>query len=196
MHFTSYFLPYIFRRVAQSKGDKTQAQKTREEQELQVIAQKQKEMMEKLKQNKVSMKKALAGQSYMPCRSAVDNLTRAKEFHFATDDRLGPSSHHANNEGKGKDFVGSLRQHPPSPVSVHSASNAIKMVVIVKKKKMVLLVKVLSKVTDSLRLHLYLECNRIECTLFNRARSYKSCDWQIAACNSLLMQECYHVCLY
>lgn len=134
MHFTSYFLPYIFRRVAQSKGDKTQAQKTREEQELQVIAQKQKEMMEKLKQNKVSMKKALAGQSYMPCRSAVDNLTRAKEFHFATDDRLGPSSHHANNEGKGKDFVGSLRQHPPSPVSVHSASNAIKMVVIVKKK--------------------------------------------------------------
>lgn len=195
MHFTSYFLPYIFRRVAQSKGDKTQAQKTREEQELQVIAQKQKEMMEKLKQNKVSMKKALAGQSYMPCRSAVDNLTRAKEFHFATDDRLGPSSHHANNEGKGKDFVGSLRQHPPSPVSVHSASNAIKMVVIVK-KKMVLLVKVSSKVTDSLRLYLYLECNRIECTLFNRARSYKSCDWQIAACNSLLMQECYHVCLY
>lgn len=107
--------PNFMRRVAQSKGDKTQAQKTREEQELQVIAQKQKEMMEKLKQNKVSMKKALAGQSYMPCRSAVDNLTRAKEFHFATDDRLGPSSHHSNNEGKGKDFVGSLRQHPPSP---------------------------------------------------------------------------------
>ena len=186
MHFTSYFLPYIFRRVAQSKGDKTQAQKTREEQELQVIAQKQKEMMEKLKQNKVSMKKALAGQSYMPYRSAVDNLTRAKEFHFATDDRLGPSSHHANNEGKGKDFVGSLRQHPPSPVSVHSTSNAFKMVVIQflvnnckkkkKKKKMVLLVKVSSKVTDSLRLYLYLECNSTECTLFNWARSYKSCD--------------------
>ena len=127
--------------------------------------------MEKLKQNKVSMKKALAGQSYMPCRSAVDNLTRAKEFHFATDDRLGPSFHHANNEGKGKDFVGSLRQHPPSPVSVHSTSNAIKMVVtqksIIVKKQMVLLVKVLSKVTDSLRLYLYLECNSIECTLFN-----------------------------
>lgn len=109
--------PNFMRRIAQSKVDKTQAQKTREEQELQVIAQKQKETMEKLKQSKVSMKKALAGQSYMPCRSAVDNLTRAKEFHFATDYRLGPSSHHANNEGKGKDpdFVGSLRQHPPSP---------------------------------------------------------------------------------
>ena len=63
------------------------------------------------------MKKALAGQSYMPCRSAVDNLTHPKEFHFATDDRLGPSTHHTQAEQKEKDFVGTLRQHPPSPVS-------------------------------------------------------------------------------
>ena len=63
------------------------------------------------------MKKALAGQSYMPCRSAVDNLTHPKEFHFATDDRLGPSTHHTQTEQKEKDFVGTLRQHPPSPVS-------------------------------------------------------------------------------
>ena len=84
---------------------------------MEVIAQKQKETHEKLKQNKVSMKKALAGQSYMPCRSAVDNLTHPKEFHFATDDRLGPSTHHTQTEQKEKDFVGTLRQHPPSPVS-------------------------------------------------------------------------------
>ena len=75
--------------------------------------------MEKLRQNKISMKKALAGQSYMPCRSAVDNLTRPQEFHFATDDRLGPSANniHANAAENGKNFVGTLRQHPPSPVS-------------------------------------------------------------------------------
>lgn len=95
----------------------SQAQKSREASELEVIAQKQKQTHEKLKQNKVSMKKALAGQSYMPCRSAVDNLTHPKEFHFATDDRLGPSTHHTQTEQKEKDFVGTLRQHPPSPVS-------------------------------------------------------------------------------
>lgn len=74
--------------------------------------------MEKLRQNKVSMKKALAAQSYMPCRAVVNNVTFSKEFHFATDARLGPSAHHAISEDKGNDFVGSLRQHPPSPVSI------------------------------------------------------------------------------
>ena len=69
------------------------------------------------------MKKALAGQSYMPCRSAVDNLTHPKEFHFATDDRLGPSTHHTQTEQKEKDFVGTLRQHPPSPVSRVKSKN-------------------------------------------------------------------------
>ena len=105
------------RRVPQAKIAASQVQKSREASELEVIAQKQKETQEKLKQNKVSMKKALAGQSYMPCRSAVDNLTHPKEFHFATDDRLGPSTHHTQTEQKEKDFVGTLRQHPPSPVS-------------------------------------------------------------------------------
>lgn len=75
-------------------------------------------MQEKLKQSKVSMKKALAGQSYMPCRSAVDNLTHPQEFHFATDERLGPSTQTTHTiEEKEKNFPGSLRQHPPSPVS-------------------------------------------------------------------------------
>lgn len=115
---TLHFLTLISRRVPQAKVVANQAQKNREQSELEIIAQKQKETMEKLRQNKVSMKKALAGQSYMPYRSAVDNLTHPQEFHFATDDRLGPSSHaHANAEEKGKNFVGSLRQHPPSPVS-------------------------------------------------------------------------------
>lgn len=116
-------LTSISRRAPQSKVASNQAQKTREQNELQIIAQKQKETMEKLQQNKISMKKALAGQSYMPCRSAVDNLTHPQEFHFATDDRLGPSTHHANAGEKGKNFVGTLRQHPPSPVS-----NQIKVV--------------------------------------------------------------------
>lgn len=112
-------LPSIFRRAPQSKIAANQIQKSREQNELEVIAQKQKETMEKLRQNKISMKKALAGQSYMPCRSAVDNLTHPQEFHFATDDRLGPTTHntHANAAEKGKNFVGTLRQHPPSPVS-------------------------------------------------------------------------------
>ena len=117
---TAYLsLPLISRRAPQSKIAANQAQKSKEENELQVIAQKQKETMEKLRQNKISMKKALAGQSYMPCRSAVDNLTRPQEFHFATDDRLGPSANntHANAVENGKNFVGTLRQHPPSPVS-------------------------------------------------------------------------------
>lgn len=110
-------LSFPCRRVPQAKIAASQAQKSREASELEVIAQKQKETHEKLKQNKVSLKKALAGQSYMPCRSAVDNLTHPKEFHFATDDRLGPSTHHTQTEQKEKDFVGTLRQHPPSPVS-------------------------------------------------------------------------------
>lgn len=118
-----YCVTSICRRAPQPKVATIQAQKTREASELQVIAQKQKEMIEILRKNKISMKKALAGQSYMPTRSAVDNLTHPHEFHFATDDRLGPSTHsaHANAEGKGKNFVGSLRQHPPSPVSFFSS---------------------------------------------------------------------------
>ena len=108
----------IFRRAAQAKTAANQAQKNREVAELETIAQKQKETQEKLKQNKVSMKKALAGQSYMPFRS-VDNLTHPQEFHFATDERLGPIAHNPHGtENKEKNFVGSLRQHPPSPVSV------------------------------------------------------------------------------
>lgn len=109
--------PSFMRRAPQSKIAANQAPKSKEENELQVIAQKQKETMEKLRQNKISMKKALAGQSYMPYRSAVDNLTRPQEFHFATDDRLGPSANNtfANAVENGKNFVGTLRQHPPSP---------------------------------------------------------------------------------
>ena len=116
---TYFFLPSISRRAPQSKIAANQAQKTKEENELQVIAQKRKETMEKLRQNKIYMKKALAGQSYMPCRSTVDNLTHPQEFHFATDDRLGPSAHNtpASATENGKNFVGTLRQHPPSPVS-------------------------------------------------------------------------------
>jgi len=116
---TYFFLPSISRRAPQSKIAANQGQKTKEQNELQVIAQKQKETMEKLRQNKKFMKKALAGQSYMPCRSAVDNLTHPQEFHFATDDRLGPSASntHASATENGKSFVGTLRQHPPSPVS-------------------------------------------------------------------------------
>lgn len=107
--------PKVLRRAPQAKIAASQVQKNREATELEIISQKQKETLEKLKQNKVSMKKALAGQSYMPCRSAVDNLTHPQEFHFATDDRLGPSIHGAHTEDKEKNFFGSLRQHPPSP---------------------------------------------------------------------------------
>lgn len=109
--------PNVLRRAPQTKVAAVQAQKDREATELEIIAQKQKEMQEKLKQSKVSMKKALAGQSYMPCRSAVDNLTHPQEFHFATDERLGPSTQTTHTtEEKEKNFPGSLRQHPPSPV--------------------------------------------------------------------------------
>ena len=73
-----------------------------------------------LKQNKASMRKALAGQSYVPCRSAGDNLTHPQEFHFATDKRLGPINNAQCNEETENNFVGSLRQHPPSPVSVRT----------------------------------------------------------------------------
>lgn len=108
----------LFFRRAQTKTAVGHAQKDREETELEIIAQKQKEMAAKLKQSKTSMKKALAGHSYVPCRSAVDNLTHPQEFHFATGDRLGPINSNAQgNEEKEKNFVGSLRQHPPSPVS-------------------------------------------------------------------------------
>lgn len=108
--------PIVLRRSTETKTAPSHAQKDREATELEIIAQKQKELAEKLKQNKSSMKKALAGQSYMPFRSAVDNLTHPQEFHFATDDRLGPSNNNVQGTiEKEKSFVGSLRQHPPSP---------------------------------------------------------------------------------
>lgn len=107
--------PTVLRRSAQTKTAIVRAQKDREETELEVIAQKQKEMAGMLKQNKASMKKALAGQSYVPCRSAGDNLTHPQEFHFATDKRLRLTNNAQGNEETEKNFVGSLRQHPPSP---------------------------------------------------------------------------------
>ena len=70
----------------QTWNRESQAQKNRK------IAQKQKETREKLKWNKVTMKKALAGQFDMPYRP-VDNITLPQEFHFSTDERLGPSKH-------------------------------------------------------------------------------------------------------
>lgn len=107
--------PNVLRRSARTKTAIVCAQKDREETELEIIAQKQKEMAGMLKQNKASMRKALAGQSYVPCRSAGDNLTHPQEFHFATDKRLGPINNAQCNEETETNFVGSLRQHPPSP---------------------------------------------------------------------------------
>ena len=110
----------VTRRAAQVKNVTSQAVKTKEQAELEIIAKMRKETVDKIKQNKVSMKKALAGQSYVPYRSTGDNLTRTHEFHFETDKRLGPSSQPATTEHKEKDFSSSLRQHPPSPVSIQT----------------------------------------------------------------------------
>ena len=90
--FTVSLMTSIFRRSAQAKIAASQAQQNREASELELIAQKQKETREKLKRNKVTMKKTLAGQFDMPYRP-VDNITLPQEFHFATDERLGPSKH-------------------------------------------------------------------------------------------------------
>lgn len=86
--------------------------------------------MEKFKQNKVFMKKVFVGQLYMFCRLVVDNFIRVKEFYFVIDDRFGLSFYYVINEGKGKDFVGFLRQYFFLLVSVYSIFNVIKMVVI------------------------------------------------------------------
>ena len=122
---------FSFRRSARTKTAIVCAQKDREETELEIIAQKQKEMAGMLKQNKASLRKALAGQSYVPCRSAGDNLTHPQEFHFATDKRLGPINNAQCNEETEKNFVGSLRQHPPSPVSVRAGKIIIIIIIII-----------------------------------------------------------------
>lgn len=87
--------------------------KSKEDEELEIIAKLQKETKKKIEKNEQFMKKALSSQPYMPHRSAEDNFTFPEEFHFATDERI---KNAPKQEEKKKDFAETLRQHPQSPV--------------------------------------------------------------------------------
>ena len=87
--------------------------KSKEDEELEMIAKKQKETKKKIEKNEQYMKKALSAQPYMPHRSAEDNFTFPEEFHFATDERIKSAP---KQEEKRKDFAETLRKHPQSPV--------------------------------------------------------------------------------
>ncbi|EDO36719.1 predicted protein, partial [Nematostella vectensis] len=104
---------------------KTHVEKTHEEQELEEINKMREMFRAKMKQHDDYRKKAQKQAAYKPVRS-VDQLTRPQEFHFQTDSRVKPSANQNCPEKKEKDFVETLRQHPPSPVSnIHESTTAI-----------------------------------------------------------------------
>ncbi|KAK3741679.1 hypothetical protein QZH41_000797 [Actinostola sp. cb2023] len=105
--------PNMMRRVKNTNITST-VHKPKEELELETIANMQKGLKDKRKQNEEFMKKALSAGNYMPHRSVGDNLTQAHEFHFELDKRIKKQQHNPN-EGKEKNFFESLRQHPISP---------------------------------------------------------------------------------
>lgn len=59
------------------------------------------------------MKQAIKAGSYMPVR-CMTNITKPKEFQFATDTRVKEHTMHTRSDSQ-KPFENQLRKHPPSP---------------------------------------------------------------------------------
>ena len=80
-----------------------------------------------LKKNESSIQKALAPQTALLPKRAMD-VTKTVEFTFATDARIKqhPMKTRADRPASG-DFIGQLRKHPPSPVSILISSVLISM---------------------------------------------------------------------
>ncbi|XP_057292042.1 targeting protein for Xklp2-A-like [Hydractinia symbiolongicarpus] len=68
---------------------------------------------EQLKRNHKNMKQAIKAGSYMPVR-CMTNITKPKEFQFATDTRVKEHTMHTRRDSQ-KPFENQLRKHPPSP---------------------------------------------------------------------------------
>ncbi|XP_075703069.1 targeting protein for Xklp2 isoform X1 [Rhinoderma darwinii] len=99
--------------------------KNSEDQQLEKIQQLQQEMAETLKQNKKSLKSALAGAG-QPLKKAPVQATKPVEMHFHTDDRV--KRHQEESSGdqyKQVDFTSELRKHPPSPAHIPKGGRTI-----------------------------------------------------------------------
>ena len=76
----------------------------------------QKQTRAKIRRNDKHLKNVLGASSYLPSRS-VCPVTKPKEFHFATDNRVKEHTMQTRSDTTSKPFESQLRQHPPSPVS-------------------------------------------------------------------------------
>ncbi|XP_070575046.1 LOW QUALITY PROTEIN: targeting protein for Xklp2 homolog [Ptychodera flava] len=93
-----------------------QSVKSSEELELEKIAEFRHNLAEKRKLAEESLKKSQSNAGHHPVRP-VSHVTRPAGFHFATDDRIKSHAMETRNDVKAKNFVETLRHHPPSPVS-------------------------------------------------------------------------------
>lgn len=105
----------IFRRL---RGKTHQEKKTSEALEIERIKKLQEETKKRLKSNESYLHKALAPQPVHQAKLATE-VTKTIEFNFATDSRM--KQHPMKTRGEKSEnasFVGQLRKHPPSPVSI------------------------------------------------------------------------------
>ena len=106
----------IFRRL---RGKTNQEKKTSESLEIERIKKLQEETKKHLKSNESYLQKALAPQPVHQAKLATE-VTKTIEFTFATDSRI--KQHPMKTRGdksENANFVGQLRKHPPSPVSIY-----------------------------------------------------------------------------
>ncbi|XP_053555846.1 targeting protein for Xklp2 isoform X2 [Bombina bombina] len=99
--------------------------KSSEEQELEVMQQLQKEVVEQRKKNEETLKMAIAGAG-QPGKRTIAPVTKPVDFHFCTDDRLKKHpEEQAGDQYKEVDFAAALRKHPPSPVRVPKGGHTV-----------------------------------------------------------------------
>ncbi|XP_076968030.1 targeting protein for Xklp2 isoform X4 [Tamandua tetradactyla] len=113
--------------VATSRNTLAQPQrqkvlKSTEEQELEKRMKMQQEVVEMRKKNEEFKKFALAGTG-QPVKKSVNQVTKAVDFHFCTDERIKPKN---QEQYKEVNFTSELRKHPPSPARVSKGCTIIK----------------------------------------------------------------------
>ncbi|XP_076968028.1 targeting protein for Xklp2 isoform X2 [Tamandua tetradactyla] len=96
--------------------------KSTEEQELEKRMKMQQEVVEMRKKNEEFKKFALAGTG-QPVKKSVNQVTKAVDFHFCTDERIKPKN---QEQYKEVNFTSELRKHPPSPARVSKGCTIIK----------------------------------------------------------------------
>ncbi|XP_065676246.1 targeting protein for Xklp2 homolog isoform X2 [Hydra vulgaris] len=102
-----------FIRKLRERGTKKDLQ-TSEALNIQKMRELQKQTKAKIRRNDKQLKNVLGASSYLPSRSTCP-VTKPKEFHFATDDRIKEHTMQTRSDTICKPFESQLRQHPPSP---------------------------------------------------------------------------------